>query len=102
MVVYCVNIYVVPGREDDFIHATKENHVNTRKEPGNIRFDLCQSKEDNSLFFLYEVYESDEAVKSHKETDHYKKWKETVADWMAKPREGTKYVPHLPEDKKEW
>jgi (4S)-4-hydroxy-5-phosphonooxypentane-2,3-dione isomerase len=39
---------------------------------------------------LYEAYESDAAAAAHKNTPHYFEWRDTVALWMAKPREGVK------------
>ena len=91
MIVYRVNVYVKKNHISDFIDATIANHDNTRREPGNIRFDVLQSADDPTLFMLYEAYVSEEAVAAHKETMHYLKWRETVAEWMAKPREGLKY-----------
>lgn len=102
MIAYCVEVSLIKGREDDFLKATEENHRSTRKEAGNIRFDVLQQKDDPCRFFLYEVYESDEAVKSHKETTHYLKWRETVAPWMASPRKGTCHTPHFPKEGSEW
>jgi len=102
MIVYCVEVSVVKGRESLFLEATEENHRNTRKEPGNIRFDVLQQQEDPSKFFLYEVYESEDAVKAHKETAHYLKWRETVASWMAAPRKGTSHTPMFPEERSQW
>ncbi len=102
MVVYCVSVLVKEGHEEDFIKATRENREGTRKEPGNIRFDILQEEDDKSKFLLLEVYKSDDAVKEHKNTEHYQKWRETVSPWMAKPREGIKYFPVEPEDIGEW
>jgi len=102
MIVYCVTVYVKPENVQDFIEATKENHENTRKEPGNLRFDVLQSAEDPTRFFLYEVYKSEQAVQAHKETEHYKKWREKVADWMAKPREGIMHRVVCPTSEEEW
>ena len=102
MIVYCVEVSVVKGREDEFLAATEQNHINTRKEAGNIRFDVLQQQEDSSRFFLYEVYQSEDAVKAHKETAHYLKWRETVAPMMAVPRKGTRHNPHFPKDRSAW
>ena len=93
MVAYCVEVYVKKGFEDDFIRATEENHLNTIKEAGNIRFDLCRSSDTEGLFFLYEVYINEDAVKAHKETKHYLNWRETVEVWMEKKRYGRMFVP---------
>lgn len=93
MVVYCVNVFVVEGKEEEFINACIENRKGTRKEAGNIRFDVLQMEDAPSQFLLYEVYQSENSVKAHKETSHYRKWRQTVAPIMKKPREGVKYIP---------
>lgn len=90
MIIYVVTVYVKPEHVDAFIDATIENARNTRKEPTNIRFDVLQSTDDPTRFTLYEVYKEG-GVEAHKTTDHYKKWRETVAEMMAKPREGNKH-----------
>jgi autoinducer 2-degrading protein len=102
MIVYCVTVYVKNEHIDEFIAATVENHEGTRTEPGNIRFDVLQSAEDAGRFFLYEVYASEDAVNDHKATPHYKKWRETVADWMARPREGRLQRVICPTDRAQW
>ena len=40
---------------------------------------------------LVEVYRSDTAPAEHKKTEHYQKWRETVADLMAEDRHSMKY-----------
>ena len=50
-----------------------------------------QDKEDPTHFILYEVYSTAEGVAEHKQTPHYLKWRATVEDWMAKPRQGISY-----------
>ena len=91
MVVYLVKIHVKTGSETPFIEATHLNREDTRKEEGNVQFDLSQEVENRDVFILYEVYESEDAVTAHKKTPHYLKWRETVAPMMKKPREGIKY-----------
>ncbi|MDC7231592.1 MAG: antibiotic biosynthesis monooxygenase [Spirochaetales bacterium] len=102
MIVYCVEVQVVPGKEEDFKAASLKNHQETRKEPGNIRFDVLQQSEDKSRFFLYEAYSSQEAVIAHKETAHYLEWRETVAPWMAAPRKGTSHSVCAPLEPGQW
>jgi autoinducer 2-degrading protein len=33
-----------------------------------------------------------EDAAAHKQTPHYAQWRETVADWMAEPRQGVPYT----------
>lgn len=91
MHVVSVTVFVKPDRVDAFIDATLDNARNTRKEPGNVRFDVLQADEDPARFLLYEAYHTKEDFTAHQQTAHYLRWKETVADWMAQPRQGVKH-----------
>ncbi|MGQ9697184.1 MAG: putative quinol monooxygenase [Armatimonadota bacterium] len=97
MYVVCVTVYVKPENVKDFVEATLENARNTRQEPGNVRFDVLQAVEPETQFFLYEVYRSPEDFAAHQQTPHYLKWKETVAPWMAQPRQGVKHNSIFPD-----
>jgi autoinducer 2-degrading protein len=92
MTVTFVHVQVKPEFIESFIEATRENHKQSVKEPGNFRFDILQDAMDRGKFALYEAYEHEEAVAAHKETAHYRKWRDSVASWMAKPREAVKYT----------
>jgi len=91
MIVTAVHVYVKPEHIQDFIEASVKNHHSSIKEPGNMRFDVLQDAGEPAKFVLYEAYENEDLAAAHKETDHYQEWRETVAPWMARPREGIKY-----------
>ncbi len=101
-VVTIVHIWVKEQFLPEFIEITRYNHENTRKEPGNIRFDVLEDASDKTKFVLYEVFESEEAVAAHKTTEHYNRWRETVPDWMARPREGYRHRVICPTDEASW
>ena len=86
MIATLVYVDVKPECVEKFKEITAYNHNNTRKEPGNIRFDVLWAKEDPTRFVLYEVFESDDAIAAHKTTEHYNRWREEVADYMNSPR----------------
>jgi autoinducer 2-degrading protein len=87
-----VHVWVTPEKVEEFKAASLANHAESIKEPGNLRFDVIQDAADPCKFILYEMYESEEAAAAHKETAHYLKWRETVADMMAQPRQGQKMI----------
>ena len=91
MLVTCVHVHVKPEFVKEFIQATTANHLESVKEKGNFRFDFVQLAEDPCRFMIYEAYISEEDAVAHKSTAHYLKWRETVQDFMAEPREGVKY-----------
>ena len=96
MHVTLVHVQVKPEKVDAFIAATEANHRGSIAEPGNRRFDVLQDPSDTSRFILYEVYLTPEDAAAHKETAHYKAWRDTVADMMAEPRRGVPYTGLFP------
>jgi autoinducer 2-degrading protein len=97
MIVTIVHVEVSPEKIEDFIRATTANHLESVKEPGNLRFDVLRNDADPSRFVLYEAYENEEKAAAHKKTAHYLQWRETVAPWMAKPREGIRHTAIVPD-----
>jgi autoinducer 2-degrading protein len=97
MIVTIVHVEVRPEHVDEFIRATTENHHESVKEPGNLRFDVLRNDAVPNRFVLYEAYENETLAAAHKKTAHYLKWRETVAPWMASPREGIKHTAIVPD-----
>jgi autoinducer 2-degrading protein len=97
MIVTLVHVEVKPEHVEEFIRATIENHYESVKEPGNLRFDVLRNDAQANRFLLYEAYENDEKAAAHKLTAHYLKWRETVAPWMASPREGIRHTAIVPD-----
>lgn len=102
MIVTCVHINIKPEVIDSFINATRANHLESVKEPGNLRFDLIQQADDPFRFMLYEAYENEDAAVNHKTTAHYLKWFDTVKDFFSEPRTRVKYNIIEPNDKAKW
>lgn len=96
MFIVHVFIQVKPADVDDFIDATLKNAKASVHEPGVIRFDVLQEKERPDHFLLVEVYRTKDDTARHKETDHYNRWNEAVADMMAVPRTKQIYDPLFP------
>lgn len=91
MHVTLVRVQVKQDHIEDFISATRLNHMASIHETGNRRFDILQSADDPTIFMLYEAYASASEAQAHKQTQHYLRWRESVAPWMASPRVGAPY-----------
>ncbi len=98
MLVVHVHVQVKPDQVEAFRVATLENATNSIREPGIARFDVIQQQDDPTRFVLVEVYRTPGAPASHKETAHYQKWRDTVADMMAQPRSSVKYANCFPDE----
>lgn len=100
---YILHVFIRVKQEllQPFIEATLENARNSVQEPGVVRFDVLQQKDDPCRFQLTEVYRTAEDPAKHKETAHYKKWAETAQEMLAEPRTRIVYQNIFPNDK-EW
>lgn len=93
-----VHVHVKPACVEAFIAATRANADSSRLEPGVARFDVVQDAEDPTRFVLVEAYRTQAAHAAHRETAHYARWRDAVADLMAEPRTARKYSNVSPAD----
>jgi len=98
MFIVHVSAHVKPEKVEVFKAATVQNARNSKKEPGIARFDVIQQQDDPTRFVLVEVYRTPTDPARHKETAHYQKWRDTVADMMAEPRTSIKYTNVFPDE----
>lgn len=92
-----VAVHVKPEALDAFRAATILNAQASIQEPGIARFDVMQTLDDPTRFLLVEIYRTADAQAAHRETAHYKTWRDTVAEMMAEPRVAVKYASVVPE-----
>ena len=102
MIVRIIDVHVNRDSIDEFKRISVRNREGSIGEPGILRFDVLQDDSEPQHFVLYEVYRDEAAAKAHKDTAHYKRWRDSVADWMAEPRRGVKYDGLLPADESGW
>ena len=92
-----VRLEVKPERVNDFLQLVTFNATESRKEPGNLRFDVVRSVDNPTLFRLYEVYRDDAAVAAHQATAHYAKWRAEIEALLVTPRLSEKFTSVFPE-----
>lgn len=102
MLVVHVHVKVKPEHVDAFVAATRDNARASLGEPGIVRFDVVRDLAESDRFVLVEVYLTDADPARHKETEHYKTWRDAVEPMMAEPRRSTKYVEVFPSGAEEW
>jgi len=86
MFIAAVHVYVKPERVDDFKAMIHANHLGSIAEPGCLRFDVAQSREDHTEFLLWECYVDEAAAAFHKTTPHYLAFKEQMPALMSRER----------------
>ncbi len=98
LLVVIVSCHLKPECVEGFREATRINAQASVDEAGIARFDVFEQLDDPTRFVLVEVYRSAEAPAAHKETGHYRRWRDTVADMMAEPRSSKQYANRYPDD----
>ena len=68
----------------------------SRKEPGNLRFDVMRQADNPLRFALYEVYKDEAAFKAHQQTEHYARWRREIDALLAAPRSSDKFTTVAP------
>ncbi len=98
MFIVHVMVHLKTDQIEAFKKASLENAENSIQEDGVTRFDLLQQKDNPTRFVLVEVYRTPDDAAKHKETDHYKTWRQAVEHMMAEPRYSLKYDNLYPDD----
>ena len=98
MFIVHVFMQVKPDCLAAFRQASIENARHSIQEPGVVRFDFIQQRDDPTQFVIAEVYRTEADIASHKRTAHYAKWQATVEELLAQPRSRIFYQNIFPED----
>ena len=98
MLITHVFVHVKEDQIEAFKAASLDNARHSVQEPGIARFDVIQQQDDPTRFVLLEVYRTADAPARHKETAHYARWRDAVADMMAEQRYAIKYNNIFPND----
>jgi quinol monooxygenase YgiN len=98
MLIVHVDVHVKPGAEAAFAAASRDNATCSVQEPGIARFDVLQDHDDPTRFLLVEVYRTADDPARHKETAHYRRWRDAVEPLMAEPRRARRFSNVCPDD----
>jgi quinol monooxygenase YgiN len=72
MHIVLVLVTVRPEMLDEFERALLHNaRESVARDPGCVRFDVCQQLDDPASWVLYEVYDRPEAHAAHREAAHF-------------------------------
>ena len=85
MIYVVATLTVKPETRAEFIAAATACIAATRKEPGNIAYDLHESTTDTSRFVFVEQWDKMEDLMAHGGNDHMKPWRAVVKECMSAP-----------------
>ncbi|EAD3287692.1 antibiotic biosynthesis monooxygenase [Listeria monocytogenes] len=80
-------ITVKKEQTEAFLQAAKEVSVASRAEAGNHGYELVQSTENETVFYMLEKWADMAAIQQHNDSEHFKKFQKLAADFVAKELE---------------
>jgi autoinducer 2-degrading protein len=78
-----VDLDINPADMPKFLEAVKENGAAAVTEPGCREFNISVLAKDPNHVFLYEVYDNEAALNTHRATDHFKKFAAATKDMVT-------------------
>ena len=85
MIYVVATLTVKPETHAEFIAAATACIEATRKEPGNIAYDMHESVTDHSKMVFVEQWENAEALVPHRAADHMKAFGRVAANCLTAP-----------------
>ena len=77
-VTYFVRMVAKEGKAEEVRETLLTNPAIAGEEPGRVVFALHRSKDDPNEFWIYETWESEEAVGAHESSEPFLSYQETL------------------------
>ncbi len=88
-----VEIFVKATQAENFLRLALSHAACSRLEPGCLSFEVLQDDGELLCFVLHENFRDYAALKAHRETAHYARWREEIGGIEAQPRTHREYAP---------
>ncbi|WP_099466545.1 putative quinol monooxygenase [Konateibacter massiliensis] len=85
MIIVIANVQVKEGNGEKFVSAAQNCINETRKENGNISYNLLSNTEDKCNYTFVEEWESKESLDTHMKTEHFGSFGAAIQDLLAQP-----------------
>jgi quinol monooxygenase YgiN len=92
MIVVAGRIRVRPETAEEARRVALRMAAATRAEPGCVSYRFYADLEDSETFFIFEEWESEDALARHFETPHMAAFQREVPRFLAGPLEIKRYV----------
>ena len=90
MLAMWVKVRVKPDARERFLKAIEVDAIGSeRDEPGCMRFNVLQDRQDANVYYFYEVYRDEAALEAHRAAPHYQVWR-AAADTLDGAPEATR------------
>ncbi|NOT58068.1 MAG: antibiotic biosynthesis monooxygenase [Deltaproteobacteria bacterium] len=92
MLVIAGTIPIKPEKRQEAQQLARVLETETRKEPGCLMYTFYADQTDPNLFFIFEEWDSEEALQKHFQTEHMKKFMQQAPSLLAGKLSAKKYT----------
>jgi quinol monooxygenase YgiN len=92
MLVIAGTIPVKPEQREEAKRLARWLEAETRQEPGCLMYTFYADQTDPNLFFIFEEWDSEEALQRHFQTEHMKKFVQQAPTLLAGKVSAKKYT----------
>ena len=102
MLTMWVKVRIKPDLRQRFLEAIEVDALGSeRDESGCLRFNVLQDEHDENVYYFFEVYKDQAALKAHRTMPHYAVWR-SAADTLDGPIEATRCRTIFPAARAYW
>lgn len=87
MIIIHATMRIKPEQEAAFLEEATVLVASTRKEEGNISYELLKSTEQEQVYTMVELWKDLEATGLHNASEHFTAFKQKAAEFLAAPME---------------
>ncbi|MEX2598743.1 MAG: putative quinol monooxygenase [Dehalococcoidia bacterium] len=95
-------IKVKPEHLDEFVENVREHARHSVQEPGCLRYDVLQDRDDPLTVVLYEVFRGEADLDAHRQHGYYQRWMEMSKDWRDTSSYSRRVLDHIHPPNSEW
>ena len=77
--------HIKPECKEAALELLKELIAVTRTEPGNISYQFCEDCNAPDYYAMIEIWETEEALKTHMESEHFRRIIPELGEMVAEP-----------------
>ena len=102
MLAMWVKVRIKPALRQRFLAAIEVDALGSeRDEPGCLRFNVLHDRQDENVYYFYEVYKDEAALEAHRAAPHYEVWR-AAAETLDGPVEASRCETVFPADRAYW
>jgi autoinducer 2-degrading protein len=95
MYVVLGTIKVKPEHLTTFVEHVRAHAENSVREPGCVRFEVLQDRQDPHTICLFEVFRSESDLDAHRKQEYYKRWMEISREWRDPSSYSRRVLDHI-------